>query len=406
MTINARLYLIRAVPMAFLSSARFSVDDDVLSEGEDCRSTSGVNDSLHSELAYSVGYSPPPSSIPLTLATEFSSYRDKDEEKELKTEYVAVEGTGTPSTKLSTLSCCQKDKRVYYKNVYMLSIAFLLLVGVHDGLVGIESTINVDVGLVTLAIENVVFVFSVIVAPAVIWLLGLRNTLLLACVLQIGYVCSNYIRSYFTLVPGAIIGGFSLAIAWVAANLYVSISANNLAASARLEPNVVLGKLIGIFYTFLAVSLLVGNLISSAVFFGRDEVNCDNDGMMPGSSNQSLDNSSSSMISNAGECSCEITSGIRDNTRYILISIFVFGGILSIVVLLFGVGSLPRLIADSDELRARVYRYLKKSVASIIKINFRTKGGLLIPLFSLEGLLAGYYLGTFTTVSELRDRKH
>jgi len=40
------------------------------------------------------------------------------------------------------------------------------------------------------------------------------------------------------------------------------------ASSANLEPNVVLGKLIGIFYTFLAVSLFVGNLISSAVFFG------------------------------------------------------------------------------------------------------------------------------------------
>jgi len=61
--------------------------------------------------------------------------------------------------------------------------------------------------------------------------------------------------------------------------------------------------------------------------------------------------------------------------------------------------SLPKLIADNDELCKRIYHYLKKSVASIIEINFRTKGGLLIPLFSLEGLLAGYYLGTFTTVS-------
>ena len=295
-------------------------------------------------------------------------------------------------------------RRVHYKNVYMLSIAFLLIVGVHDGLVGIESTINVDAGLVTLAIENIVFVFSVVVAPAMIWLLGLRNTLLLACALQIGYVCSNYLLSYFTLVPGAIIGGFSLAIAWVAANLYVSISANNLAASANLESNVVLGKLIGIFYTFLAVSVFVGNLISSTVFFGRDEVNCNNDG----SRNQSMDNSSNSMIANftsAGVCSCEIASGIREDTRYILISIYVFGGILSMIVLFFGVGSLPRLIADSDELHTRIYRYLKKSVVSIIKINFRTKGGLLIPLFLLEGLLAGYYLGTFTTVSESHQHR-
>lgn len=383
--------------MAFLSSARFSVDDDVLSNGEVRSSTSGAHDILHSELSYSIGYSPSPLSIPLPLATELISSEDKDEQKEFKTQYVALEGD--QFAKFSTLSCFQKDRRVYYKNVYMLSVAFLLMVGVHDGLVGIESTINVDVGLVTLAIENTVFVFSVILAPAVIWLLGLRNTLLLACALQLGYVSSNYLLSYFTLVPGAIIGGFSLANAWVAANLYVSISANNLAASLNLDPNVVLGKLTAIFYTFKAVSLLFGNFISSAVFFSRDEVNCNT---AAGSRNQTS-NLMMTMLnytnSSAGVCSCEISSGIRDDTRYILISIFAFGGILSMLVLLFGVGSLPKLIVDNDELRARIYRYLKKSVASIIKINFRTKGGLLIPLFSLEGLLAGYYLGTFTTVS-------
>ena len=141
----------------------------------------------------------------------------------------------------------------------------------------VQTTLNADHGLVTLAVENTLFVCSVVLAPAVIWLLGILNTMVVATVLQVGYVASNYLRSYYTLIPGAVIGGFSLRIVWVTANLYLAITATNLSATVNVKPTVVIGRFNGIFYMFVSLGLMTGNI--SLVYFTFDvETGCNYDG--------------------------------------------------------------------------------------------------------------------------------
>jgi len=338
---------------------------------------------LESSLAYSIGYhSPVHISLhpPPTYAT-IATQSIKAEDEKFEGEYVSVENF--PFSNISLLRCCQRDKRTYYKNIYMLSVVFLLLIGAHYGLVGIQSTINSKEGLVTLAVLNSLFVASVTIAPAVIWLLGIRNAMLLACVLQVAYVTTNYLFDYVTLVPGAVIGGFSLGIVWVTANLYVSITATNLASTINVKPTVVIGKFGGIFYMFIALSLMIGNMISSIFFAIKDEGNC----IDKNATNQS------------NVCTCQIGGGFDNPTRYILVSVYGAFDLLAIFVLLLGVGNLPRLVTDNGELRTRVARYLKHSILSIIQVHLRTRVTWLIPLFMLEGLEASFYLGTFTRVS-------
>ena len=72
-------------------------------------------------------------------------------------------------------------------------------------------------------------------------------------------------------------------------------------------------------------------------------------------------------------CSCDIGSGIREVTRIVLVSIYTLGDILAIVLLLLTVKDVPRIITDSNLLRANVIRYLKNSVVSIVRIHFNTK---------------------------------
>jgi len=378
--------------MALLSPSHFSEDVDNLSvrDYEDLPDYP-VDDDLEISLAYSVGYDSLPSftenslQSPVALMPSYSIDKKIDADQ-----YVSVETF--PHKKLSFLACCHRDRRAYYKNLYMLSIVFLLLIGVHHGLVGIQTTLNADRGLVTLAVENTMFVCSVMVAPAVIWLLGIRNTMLVACVLQVGYVTANYLRSYYTLVPGAVVGGLSLGIVWVTANLYLAITATNLAATINVKPTIAIGRFNGIFYTFVSLSLMIGNTISSVYFTAKVEVNCDR--------SQSGFNFTRNM-SSFPVCSCDVDSVINDTTRYILVSIFTVGDVMAIVVLIVAVGKIPRLMNDGGELRARILRYLKHSLISIFRVHFNTKASLLIPVFMLEGLQAGYYLGTFTTVSSL-----
>jgi len=379
--------------MALLSLHGEFEESDVVSLHEDVvdfEYEQTEDEDLEGSLAYSIGYQSPsqspvhinlhPTSTYATIATQSI----KAEDEKLEGDYVSVESF--PYTNLSLLKCCQRDKRTYYKNVYMLSVVFLLLIGSHYGLVGIQSSINSDLGLVTLAILNSIFVASVTIAPAVIWLLGVKNAMLLACVLQVAYVTTNYYFDYITLVPGAVIGGLSLGIVWVTANLYVSITATNLASTINVKPTIVIGKFGGIFYMFIALSLTIGNMISSVFFIAKGEGNCMDVG-------KNMTNSSVSI------CACQIEGLQDDVTRYILVSIYGVFDLLAIVVLLLGVGNLPRLVTDTGELRSRVVRFLKHSVLSIIQVHLRTRVTWLIPLFMLEGLEASYYLGTFTTVS-------
>ena len=366
-------------------SVRSDVPDYVGSLEADC-------DDFETSLVYSLGYGDSSFAVsavslqsPVSPTEKSSEKLDDTKDQHLISEYVSV--GNFPFEKFSILRCCRKDRKAYYKNLYALSIVFFLVVGAHEGLVGIEATINSERGLANLAVENVFLVCTVIIAPAVIWLLGIRNTMLLGCALQVGYVASNYVPEYYTLIPGAIVGGFSIGILWVAANLYKSVTATTVASIVGAKPTVVIGKFGGVFYFFVSISLLIGNLISSVLFFSRDEVNCHH-------LNSTLLNMTSFSV-----CSCDIDSGIREITRFVLVSIYALGDILAIVLLLLTVKDIPRTVTDSNMLRASVILYLKNSIISIARIHFNTKAGLLIPVFMLEGLQAGYYLGTFTTVS-------
>lgn len=382
--------------MALLSSAHYEREELLEALGLSVRS--GIPDyagpfesdcdDFEASLAYSLGYVDSSLAVSELQSPVSATEKSEDKDKHLLSGYVSV--GNFPFEKFSMLRCCWADRRTYYKDLYALSLVFFLVIGAHEGLVGIEATINAEQGLANLAVENVFLVSTVLIAPAVIWLLGMRNTMLLACTLQVGYVASNYVREYYTLIPGAAVGGFSLGILWVAANLYKSVKATTLATVVGAKPTVVIGKFSGVFYLFVSISLMIGNLISSVLFFSKDEVNCHH---------REDQNSTLFNLTSFSVCSCDIESGIREVTRNVLVSIYVLCDILAILLLFLTVKDIPRVVTNGTLLRANVLMYLKNSVVSIVRIHFNTKAGLLIPVFMLEGLQSGYYLGTFTTVS-------
>ena len=385
--------------MALISSGRFTD----LAETGVLTSYENSPNSLESDRRCSFRYGDFPFTVSISQPTVVQSIAEETEDEQFSSKYTLTEDV--TSDKFSPLHCCQKDAKLvaYYKNLYALSIIFILLIVAHDGLVGIEATLNSDEGRVTLAVENTVFVCSVLIAPGVIWLLGIRNTMLLASVLQVGYVTSNYLQSYYTLIPGAVIGGFSLGMAWVAASLYLSFTSTNLGIASNVRPTIAIGKFGGIFFMFISIGLMIGNIFSSIFFILEDELDCDpNEAVATATkTNSILSNSSNdSTVSHESlECSCDVGSGIRDDSRYILVSIYALINILAISLLLVAIRNVPKLVPNDGELKVRILHYLKTSVISILRVHISTKVSLLIPIFMLGGLQAGFYLGTFTTVS-------
>ena len=376
--------------MALLSSGHYLLDDSDLSVNSDTSSSpSEAEYDFESSLTYSLGYAH--SSLEVPLQSPVSPTEKAEDHKYLTSKYVSVDIF--PFENFSIIRCCRRDRREYYKNIYALSLVFFLVIGAHEGLVGVQTTINIRKGLVFLAIENAFLVCAVVIAPAVIWLLGVRNTMLFACTLQVGLVASNYLREFYTLIPGAVVGGFSNGILWVSASLYKSITATTAATIVGAKPTVVIGKFDGVFYFFVSVSLLIGNLISSILFFTKNEDNCDVE-EENSTISLTITNNDSFLV-----CSCNYVSGIEEITRIVLVSIYMAGDVLAIVLLLLTVKNIPRVVTDANMLRVKMIHYLKNSIVSIIRVQFNTKALFLIPVFLLEGLQKGYYLGTFTRVS-------
>ena len=381
--------------MALISSGLFpDLEGRGVLSGYEDTPNSLETDHRYNLIPFAAGAVQPPA------VAQFVQLREGIEDEEFNSKYVLVEDI--PPKRFSVLQCCQKDRKAHYKNLYALSVIFILLIVAHDGLVGVETSINFDKGRVTLAVENTVFVCSVVIAPAVIWLLGIRYTLLLACVLQVGYVTSNYLLSYYTLIPGAVVGGFALGIAWVSASLYLSFTSTSLGNAVNIRPTIAVGKFSGIFFTFISIGLMLGNVFTSILFVLEDEINCLGEVTLAAEQTSTIDTdilNGSNVSHDPLVCSCDAGSGIENDTRYILVSIYALIDVLAILLVLLTIRSVPRLVSNDGSLRIRILRYLKYSLVSLLRVHFSTKISLLIPVFMLSGLQAGFFLGTFTTVS-------
>ena len=118
-------------------------------------------DDFETSLAYSLGYGD--SSLAVSLQSPVSATeKSEDKDKHLLSGYVSV--GNFPFEKFSILRCCWTDRRTYYKDLYALSLVFFLVIGAHEGLVGIQATINAEQGLANLAVENFFLVSTVVIA--------------------------------------------------------------------------------------------------------------------------------------------------------------------------------------------------------------------------------------------------
>ena len=286
----------------------------------------------------------------------------------------------------------RKSKRWAYKNVYGLSLAYVVLFTAFSGLQNLQSSINSagGLGLATLSLLYATFLAAGFITPGFLKLFGTKYSLLFGFICHLIYTLTNYYPSWYTLVPASILIGFASAPIWAAASTHLAEVAMMVAPNLGKKQDYLISKFTGIFFFFFQFSQVPGNLASSLILFPYNE-------------DFTIDSDTNLNISNdyygEGEV-CNILAGQSFDVKYlyILVSVYVGFIVTSIVLLLVFVDRLPTNNSFfSTEKKFQLY--LKEPLIELLKVLKDRKMLLLAPMVVYNGMELAFAFGTFTEVS-------
>ena len=279
-----------------------------------------------------------------------------------------------------------KARRWANKNVYGLSIMYVVLFTAFIGLQNLQSSINAagGLGLVTLSLLYSSLIIAGFFTPGILRLLGTKYSLLFGCICHLIYTLTNYYPSWYTLVPASILVGFAFGPTWSAACTHLLEVAVIAAPSLGKKQDYLISKFTGIFFLIYQFSQVPGNLASSLILFpynGEDFVIESN-----------FSNDSSDEICNYLE-----TATFDVKYLYMLVSVYVGFIVTSIVLLLIFVDRLPTTNSFFSA-EKKFELYLKEPLVDLLKVLKDVKMLLLAPMVIYNGMELAFAFGTFTEV--------
>ena len=283
-----------------------------------------------------------------------------------------------------TCGCCRfSDKVTAYKNLVGVCVSFICSFGAFIGLVYLQSSLNVDsgLGLISSALTygaQLVFIFF---SPSINCLLGSKYSIILGYVLILSYTVANYYPRPYTLYPAGILAGMGLSLMFGNTHIQNSTIASKHAAALKERDEDAIALFAGVFGMAIKLAQVFGSLVSSATLIN---VNDGNDTSSMAMSNESCTNTEASHVE-------------QDDIYYVLVSIYLFMGIVGIAV---GTFTIDHCGTEASYLTASliVKRYIVDTTVKTFKLMFHWKMLLLLPLFVLNGLTLGFAIGTFSKV--------
>ncbi|XP_072000198.1 protein unc-93 homolog A-like [Engystomops pustulosus] len=169
-----------------------------------------------------------------------------------------------PSTKLQKSNMEQSP----LKNVFVVSVGFLLIFVAFGGLQTLQSSLNPSGGLgaVSLSVTYGGQIFSAAVfTPSVINKFGCKWTMIFVTCFYIIYTLANFYPRWYTLVPASVLLGLGGSPFWTAKCTYLTFTARRYALRSGKKDMHVINQYFGIFFFVFQSSRIWGNLISSLV---------------------------------------------------------------------------------------------------------------------------------------------
>ncbi|XP_071945362.1 protein unc-93 homolog A-like [Antedon mediterranea] len=290
--------------------------------------------------------------------------------------------TGRPIVTSSLLPRARRRK-TYWKNLFVLSLAFFFVFTAYMSIQNLQSSLNTeeDLGVISLTIVYGSVVFSCIfIAPILIRKFGTKWTMAGSIVMYSVYTACNYYPTYGTLIPSSFLIGLAAAPLWTAQGTYLTTSAISLADLTNEVPETLLNRFNGIFFVIFQSNQVVGNLISSLVLQQTDETSPNNTGY-------------------CGRCSCnKASSNSTGDSRQpdkslvnTLLTVYLVIGIIGLLLVVFFLDTLPTFQSSRMDRRECMQKWLE--TLGILRNPILV---LLVPLMMYSGIEQAFVAGDFT----------
>ena len=283
-----------------------------------------------------------------------------------------------PSPLKSSYNCCTKSndkeysKLWAYKNLLGIAISFLLVRGAFNATVSLQSSLNEQLGLVSLSVLYACFIFSIMCSSIVIGVVGTKYTTLICYVSFLLYILTNFFPDWYTLIPGCISLGLLLGPSWTSQFRHITTVASLYASNLNKDPSYYIALFNGIHTFFLKLGYSLGNLASSAVFFiGTDKED---------------------FLNRSEVCNNTEAATVDKTYKYILFSLFVVFNLVAMIICSLFV---DHIRVDVNVSGAVLF---KKSILNTLKMFMNWKFLMILPMTILDGLVMAFALGTFTKV--------
>jgi len=169
----------------------------------------------------------------------------------------------------------KKEKIQIYKNVLLISFAFLLLFVSFESMSKLQSSINkVDnLGTWSLTALYLSLIFSCMFMPSIlIKFLKVKWTLCVCILCYSTYMAAQFYPEFYTLIPTALILGLGAAPMWSAKCTYLNQVAHRLALLEGVAAELVVVKFFAIFFFFFQCNSIIGSIIHSTVLSSGNNV--------------------------------------------------------------------------------------------------------------------------------------
>ena len=184
-----------------------------------------------------------------------SNAEPNDAEEELEKSSEETELTGVK----------RKNKIGIYKNLAVVTIAFLLLFAAYSSLENLQISLNVAESLGTTGLTVVYLsklVSSLFLPPLLFSKLGLKWTIVISAFGYIAYIAASFRATWATIIPTSVLLGVGASNLWTGQMAFVSELSEQYANKNNKEFRDVLSRFFSIFYTVFHTGWYIVYLIS------------------------------------------------------------------------------------------------------------------------------------------------
>ena len=284
-----------------------------------------------------------------------------------------------------TLQCCSTSpKSVAYKNLLGVSVSYWIILGAYLAVIGLQSSLNEELGLASLSILYATFLLSGIYTSAVLQIFGTKITLVMCYIVMLLYTLSNYYPNWYTLITGSVLFGLAFGPMLGSLSIHVATVARQYAASTNNNPAHFIALFIGINTMFYKLAYIPANVASSAILLLR--------------SSRSDDDYTNDTN---GVCNNTDASEISDESLYIILSVDVFFDLLAIFILIIFVDHLGTT-ARIDSIGKTLSLYVKKPFIATLRMFTEWKLLMILPMMTYDGFAISFVLGSFAKVKLIK----